>query len=296
MNNMMPNDAAATAANQRLVDALTRDLEAAPDIDSSAVNVSAEGDVVVLRGVVGSFAEKLAAVVLAWSVPGVASVDNKMTVRELDLEAANIPDVAILQEVGRALLKSAIVIDDLRFTVRQHVVTLHGNVRTQSDRIAARSAVQRSPGVHFVNNLIRVNGGRAHPEIEELDAASCLELLAGCTIGRLAVRDGDGADIFPVNFSLHDGDVYFRTAPGTKLMRLTAAPAVAFEADGHGPRNSWSVVIKGRAVRLNRDDEIAASGINQAPSAFPTDKFNYVRIRPEQLTGRRFRHLEVPHG
>ena len=294
MNNTRSTTARALVANQYIVDAVTHALTSAQDLDATAVHAFADGDVVVLQGNVGSFAEKLSAVVLAWSVPGVASVDNKLTVRELDLESANTPDAAIAEQVGRALLRSAIPIDDLRFVVHQHVATIEGAVKSQRDRIAVRSAVQRTPGVHFVNNLIRVGDAPAIPEFEELDAAACRDLLGRTNLGRLAVRDGDGVDVFPVNFVLHDGDVCFRTAPGSKLVRITASPEVAFEADGHGSRYSWSVVIKGRATRLNTDDEIEASGIDHSPTGFPGDKFNYVRIHTEQISGRRFRHVLQP--
>ena len=82
--------------------------------------------------------------------------------------------------------------------------------------------------------------------------------------------------------------VYFRSAPGTKMVELTNAPRVAFEADGRDGARRWSVTIKGTAQRLAFDSEIEASGIQRLASLEPTEKFNYVRITPHSVSGRRF--------
>jgi nitroimidazol reductase NimA-like FMN-containing flavoprotein (pyridoxamine 5'-phosphate oxidase superfamily) len=113
-------------------------------------------------------------------------------------------------------------------------------------------------------------------------------LLAGENLGRLAVRDGEGTDIFPINFLVTDRTVYFRSAPGSKLMELTRHPLVAFEVDGVTASAPWSVVVKGEAARLSNDEEILASGVKELHSATPTDKWNYVRITPSAISGRRF--------
>jgi nitroimidazol reductase NimA-like FMN-containing flavoprotein (pyridoxamine 5'-phosphate oxidase superfamily) len=55
-----------------------------------------------------------------------------------------------------------------------------------------------------------------------LDAVSedeCYNLLAGHNWGRLGVVADGQPLIFPVNYSLGDRVIAFRTAPGTKLMR-----------------------------------------------------------------------------
>jgi nitroimidazol reductase NimA-like FMN-containing flavoprotein (pyridoxamine 5'-phosphate oxidase superfamily) len=124
--------------------------------------------------------------------------------------------------------------------------------------------------------------------IENLSEDESWRLLAGENVGRLAVRDGDGIDIFPINFLVKERTVYFRSAPGSKLMELTRHPLVAFEADGAAASAPWSVVVKGEAVRLGSDEEILSSGVKELHSASPTDKWNYVRITPNSITGRRF--------
>jgi hypothetical protein len=64
---------------------------------------------------------------------------------------------------------------------------------------------------------------------------------------------------------------------------------VAFEVDAIADGIAWSVVIRGTAVRLDTDDEIVASGVHDLVSANPTAKYNYIRIDPREVMGRRFR-------
>jgi uncharacterized protein len=131
-------------------------------------------------------------------------------------------------------------------------------------------------------------------EVEDLSADQCWRLLAAAPLGRLATAVADPAtgelslDVFPVNFLVHDGAIFFRTAPGSKLMGLTANDKVAFEADGETGLATWSVVVHGRAHRLMMDHEIEESGVLELEAAHPTDKWNYVRITVDSITGIRF--------
>lgn len=121
---------------------------------------------------------------------------------------------------------------------------------------------------------------------DELSAVECWRYLSRTHVGRLAVLGADGVDIFPVNFVVRDQAIYFRSAPGSKLMDVAANPQVAFEADGKRRGRHWSVVVRGAARRLDRDDEIEASGVLALRTATPTEKWNYVRIEPTSVTGR----------
>jgi osmotically-inducible protein OsmY len=282
----MTTDAA--RSDLELVHAITGALVESPELDSSAVHVTAEGGRVHLTGRVSTHAQRLEAATIAGGVPGVVDVANEVTVGELDLDAAHATDDELTRDVARAIAGSTVGVDDLRFEVRQRVVTLRGRTRSERDRDAVRHAIEQVPGVHFVDN--RLDLDPAGEEVEELDPAGCYELLGAEGVGRLGVRDASGVDIFPVNYRVHDGRLYFRSGPGVKLVRITESPDVAFEVDGHDAEWSWSVVVRGEAQRLDDDAEIVTSGIHAAPSAHPSDKFNYVRIDPQQITGRRFRH------
>ncbi len=133
------------------------------------------------------------------------------------------------------------------------------------------------------------------PVIEELSVEECWELLAEDGVGRLATATVDSVtgvvapDIFPINFHVFEERILFRTAPGSKLIDLTAQPAVAFQTDGRHGRHHWSVVARGIARRMMFDSDIQESGVLALHSTLPTEKWNYVRIDVETITGIRFR-------
>ena len=124
----------------------------------------------------------------------------------------------------------------------------------------------------------------------DLPANACWALLRSQQVGRLAVSIADRPEIFPVNFVVDHGTVVFRTAEGAKLAGA-AERDVAFEADGYEPGtgDAWSVVVKGRAVELQRLHEVFdACDLPLFPwHAGPKPRF--VRIEPTSVTGRHFR-------
>ena len=124
--------------------------------------------------------------------------------------------------------------------------------------------------------------------LEVLGEEESWHLLASADLARLAVSIDGGVDIFPINYVVADRVIFFRTAPGSKLMDLTKHPIVALETDGTHNRRRWSVVVKGSAVRLGSDEEIEASGVLSLHSLVPTEKWNYVRISVSSITGRQF--------
>ncbi|GAA3212841.1 hypothetical protein GCM10017690_25440 [Microbacterium terregens] len=140
-----------------------------------------------------------------------------------------------------------------------------------------------------------------HPEplsaaeagVEELTIAECWRLVELSRLGRLALEAFDGhPDVFPLNFLVHDGSVFVRSAPGSKLRSMAANPAVAFEVDGSDEKYYWSVVIRAKAERMDTDAEIEASGVLNLVSWSPTSKHDFVRLVPVTVSGRRFpRHL-----
>ncbi|MFF2487139.1 pyridoxamine 5'-phosphate oxidase family protein [Microbacterium sp. NPDC058062] len=128
------------------------------------------------------------------------------------------------------------------------------------------------------------------PKVERLAASACWEYLQTAELGRLAVDNADGApDIFPVNYVAHEGALYIRTARDAKLLHIAQHPMVAFEVDGATDDDHyWSVVIRGKAQRVTRDDEIRDSGVRQLASWSPTAKFFVMKVVANTVTGRRF--------
>ena len=125
-------------------------------------------------------------------------------------------------------------------------------------------------------------------EISILTEDESWAALASATVGRLAVRAGDDVDIFPVNFAISERIIYLRSAPGSKLVDIVQSPRVAFEADGSGRHTRWSVVVKGEAERMSSAEDIQTSGVLKLATMTSSGKWNYVRITPSSITGRRF--------
>jgi uncharacterized protein len=63
---------------------------------------------------------------------------------------------------------------------------------------------------------------------------------------------------------------------------------VLFEADDHDVAEGWSVIVKGRARTLRSDDELQEAARAQLLPWTATLKQHYVRVIPDQITGRRF--------
>ena len=132
------------------------------------------------------------------------------------------------------------------------------------------------------------------PELEEIQEAECLEMLARNSLGRIAFAVEARQEIFPVTYGLRAGTVVFRTAPGTKLSYAPGAQ-VAFEIDEYDPETGvgWSVVVHGIAYDVTDagdDFSWAARGAHVTPLA-PGAKVHRVAIKSSAISGRRFRRL-----
>jgi nitroimidazol reductase NimA-like FMN-containing flavoprotein (pyridoxamine 5'-phosphate oxidase superfamily) len=129
-----------------------------------------------------------------------------------------------------------------------------------------------------------------------LEANTCWELLRNAEVGRLAVSIGERPDIFPVNFVVDHGSMVFRTAEGTKLAAAVLGRAVAFEIDGYDADvgEALSVVVKGCATEVERMQDVYDA--LELP-LFPwhaAPKHRFVRIEPEDVSGRRFTVVAGP--
>lgn len=123
-----------------------------------------------------------------------------------------------------------------------------------------------------------------------LSDEQCWDLLRANQIGRLATVVGGRVDIFPINYLVHEGEIYFKTAEGSKLAGVMAHHEVAFEIDGfdQDTNEAWSVVLAGLARVLSHDDELDAA---ETLPLFPWNlapKNRYVAISPLEVSGRRF--------
>jgi len=132
------------------------------------------------------------------------------------------------------------------------------------------------------------------PVIRELTDEEAWKLLRHAPLGRLAVSVRGDVDIFPINFVVDEGDLLFRTAPGTKLVELTINESVALEVDTYTYDEASSVVVKGIAEQLQLQSEIDAADRLPLVPWIPTLKYRWVRIVPTSVRGLVFQRAAEP--
>ncbi|CAL9649821.1 pyridoxamine 5'-phosphate oxidase family protein [Streptomyces sp. enrichment culture] len=133
--------------------------------------------------------------------------------------------------------------------------------------------------------------GRAsrNADLTGLDAEECRRLLAAHGVGRIAYLAADGPVVLPVNYSVVDGSVVFRTdrraAPGR-----AAGRRVAFEVDriDDAFSSGWSVLVRGTARAVT--DPQQARWLTERAFTTPWaggHRTMWVRIDAAVVTGRR---------
>ena len=130
--------------------------------------------------------------------------------------------------------------------------------------------------------------------VATLSDAECWQRLAGDELGRRGTRVGEVVDIFPVPYVIDAESVVFRTAEGSKLVELTVNDEVLFEVDHYTETMAWSVIVRGRAHRLANEEEVEAADELPLRPWLPTLKYQYVRVRADSMSGRRFRRGPEP--
>ena len=127
----------------------------------------------------------------------------------------------------------------------------------------------------------------SHDDIYELHPQECWELMRAQELGRLAFNIIDELHITPINYAVDGETVLFRTAAGSKLFGVELGGEVAFEIDEVEGDVATSVVVRGRARRLEEDEEQRAEHVPLRPW-LGSDKPFLVEIVPTEVTGRRY--------
>ena len=126
-----------------------------------------------------------------------------------------------------------------------------------------------------------------------MSTAECWDFLRRHELGRLAFHLGDQVHIVPVNYAVDHrasagtGSLLFRTAEGSKLLGVVLNPDAAFEVDELVGDSATSVIVRGRARRLEEDE---AHRAEQLPlrSWVATPKWDVVEIEVTEISGRHF--------
>ena len=141
-----------TDTDLRVRDAVVRQLDWDPEVDSSAVGVAAKNGIVTLTGFIGDYPGKLAAERAAKRVHGVRAVANDIEVR-LKLGRT---DADLARDAAKALELRIGVPDTVQAVVHNGYVTLTGRVSWIAQKKNAQKAVAHLRGVHGIFNHIDV--------------------------------------------------------------------------------------------------------------------------------------------
>ncbi len=117
----------------------------------------------------------------------------------------------------------------------------------------------------------------------------CLDLLSTGVVGRAAVCTPTGPRIVPVNYSVVEESIVFRTTPYSILGTYAWNTRLAFEVDQVDleAQSGWSVVATGRGAMVDNLDEIATIRATWDPTPWASGlRLLYVRLRWDELSGR----------
>jgi nitroimidazol reductase NimA-like FMN-containing flavoprotein (pyridoxamine 5'-phosphate oxidase superfamily) len=123
--------------------------------------------------------------------------------------------------------------------------------------------------------------------IMDLDRDEALRLLAAKKVGRLGFLHEGSPMIMPMNFTLADERIVFRTlAHGAAARAVTTA--VAFEVDDIDDflEAGWSVVVTGTAELLTEEELARLRGDNAPDPWAEGPRTLFVAIPIDQVTGR----------
>jgi nitroimidazol reductase NimA-like FMN-containing flavoprotein (pyridoxamine 5'-phosphate oxidase superfamily) len=129
------------------------------------------------------------------------------------------------------------------------------------------------------------------PTMETLNAEECVALLRQAPVGHIGISVDGLPVILPVNYSVVDDAIMFRTIPGSKLAAASESTVVAFEVDSHADDGctGWSVLVQGvaREVTDSMEREMAlACPIRAWALGDRADRV--VRIEMQTVSGRRY--------
>jgi osmotically-inducible protein OsmY len=228
--------ASVTGTDIRVRGAVVRQLDWDPEVDASAIGVSAGDGVVTLTGFVDSYAEKLAAERVAKLIRGVRGVANDITVRLMvDRTDADIAHDAIV------CLKTRPDLDTIQVAVHHGHVTLTGQVEWLLQKEAAEHAVKHIRGLLGIFNHITVKPRAAQRDVQRRIVA--------------ALHHHADLDARQIKVTVQDNAVTLKGTVGTWLQR-DAAERAAGNAPGIARVDNQIVVEPAEPHEVEPIDEM----------------------------------------
>jgi osmotically-inducible protein OsmY len=217
-------------------DAVMRQLDWDPRVESASVAAVAKDGAVTLTGFIDSYAGKLAAERAAKRVRGVRAVANDIEVR-LKLERT---DQDIAQDAAVALRLRSTVPDSVQAAVHHGHVSLTGHVSWLYQKWDAEEAIRHVSGVRNVANHITVAPGAAVSDIRHRIVK--------------ALHHNADVDVRQINVTVSGGTATLTGTVGTWLQRESAEHAAA-DAAGIGEVINL-IEVKPAADADDLEDEI----------------------------------------
>jgi len=158
----MADEVASEANDIRIHATLETKLAASDELSALMINTDVQEGVVTLKGDVETDAQRELATEMAKSVDGVREVDNELTLNSegpsiADRVASNATDAAITASVKTRLLASDNTSGlDIDVDTDDQVVTLRGNVESETERELAGLIAANTNGVDSVVNELDV--------------------------------------------------------------------------------------------------------------------------------------------
>ena len=129
-----------------------------------------------------------------------------------------------------------------------------------------------------------------HAGMVVMSRTECTERLASTPVGRVAFVAAGEVEVLPVNYAWDGHSIVFRTTIGAKLEAAAHHAPITFEIDGwdETTRTGWSVLVKGTGTEVLSEEEASklfSTGLR--PWASATERRRWVRIRPDEVSGRK---------
>jgi hypothetical protein len=134
-------------------------------------------------------------------------------------------------------------------------------------------------------------------EMVVLSRQQCLDRLASTEVGRIGVSMDALPVILPVEFTVVDESIMFRTSRNTKLDAATVGAVIAFQADAYDPTDDgwWSVLLQGIATPVDaREGEADGGPPSSRMWSGSGGETRLLRLNSENMHGRSFPGVVYP--
>ena len=135
-----------------------------PRLNAAQIGVTVDYGAVTLLGAVDTYAQKWAAEDAAKRIHGVRTFTQQLTVKLIAAHERTDADIA--SAARNALTWNVTIPSSVTVKVEHHVLTLHGEVKWNFERVAAEQAVRYLPGVIAVANAITL--GTTEPSVPQV--------------------------------------------------------------------------------------------------------------------------------